>query len=342
MNSADTTIEEVLFDSLSIGILLFDGQGDLVKTNACATEFLSRVCPETIILSLGDFNKAFNASETKPAGAVEKFEVNVDNMFFAITISAASVQGNVFTIIQMRDISGEKKQIGLVHRQTSDLLWKIRSRITPVQNALTLLIDYGVDIETSTELVRNSQFEIGELERNLDNFRDLSLIMAGALEQSLMVEKTGLHSIVETAIAHTKVFRNFIGKKCSIINATDKDILICADKQRTSRIVESLLFNAIIYSGESVTIQISANRHDDELTVEVKDDGFGIPDGDQPNIFSYSFRGKNSTRTDYCGMGCELFIARQVLAHMNASLSFSSRENEGTTFTVHFHQKAKP
>ena len=120
----------------------------------------------------------------------------------------------------------------------------------------------------------------------------------------------------------------------------DKKFHVKADKQRITRIIESLVLNAIIYSGESVTVAVSASEREDDLCLEIKDNGFGISDADQPGIFSYGFRGKNALKTDYCGMGCELYVARRILAHANASLSFTSKENEGATFEICFQKKA--
>jgi signal transduction histidine kinase len=340
MHSEDPSVEDILLDSLALGILLFDGHDDLIKTNKCAAQFLSRACPEEIILTLSDFKKAFNLSQTGQTGAVEKFETIVNGVFFEIIFSAAHVPENLCTLIQMRNISGEKKQIATVHKQTSDLLWKIRSRITPVQNALTLLTDYGMEAAETAELLKNSQFEIGELEGYLDTFRDMSLIVAGALDQSLVIEKIDLYKAVDTAISNIAFFRNYIGKNCSITNSVDKKLRIMGDKQRTTRIIESLVLNAIIYSGESVTVAVSASEREDGLCLEIKDNGFGISDADQPGIFSYGFRGKNALKTDYCGMGCELYVARRILSHANASLSFTSKENEGATFEICFKKKA--
>ena len=81
-----------------------------------------------------------------------------------------------------------------------------------MQNALTLLTDYGMDATDGAELLKSSQFEIGELERYLDNFRDLSLIVAGTLEESLVMEPIGLCKAVESAISNTAFFKKYVEK----------------------------------------------------------------------------------------------------------------------------------
>lgn len=340
MHSKDSGIDEVLWDSLAMGVLVFDAGEDLVKTNEYAAQFLSRACPQEMVLTLSDFKKAFNLQAAGQTNSVEKLETVVNTVFFAITISIISAREGTFTLIQMRDISGEKKQIATVHKQTSDLLWKIRSRITPVQNALTLLTDYGMDATDGAELLKSSQFEIGELERYLDNFRDLLLIVGGMLEKSLIMEKIEIRQMADKAISNTMLFKNYVGKKCSITNAIEGSYHVLGDKQRTTRILESLVLNAIIYSGESVTIVISASERNGEICLEVKDNGFGISEQDQPNISAYGFRGKNAAKTDYSGMGCELYVAKRILAHAAASLSFTSKENEGAAFEICFQKKA--
>jgi signal transduction histidine kinase len=269
---------------------------------------------------------------------VERDEIHKNGLSVSVVKHDIPIENNKTTLIQIGDITGQKNQIATVYKQASDLLWKIRSRITPLQNALSLLTDYNdsLDEETTVELLKNSRFEIWQLERYMDTFRDMSLISANYLKQSLVTERLELDLLLDEALKNIKVFRIYAGIECTIQHSTRNKFYIYGDKMRITRIIESILLNAMIYSQKTAKIVIEALRETDTVILRISDNGIGIPEADQTNIFNYGFRGENASKTEYNGMGCELFIARQVMLYNKGTVSFQSRENQGSTFELQF------
>jgi signal transduction histidine kinase len=64
----------------------------------------------------------------------------------------------------------------------------------------------------------------------------------------------------------------------------------------------------------------------------VKDEGMGIPEEDQSNLFNRFFRAKNVTNKQGTGLGLNI-IARYVEL-LNGNITFESRLEQGTTFTI--------
>ena len=62
----------------------------------------------------------------------------------------------------------------------------------------------------------------------------------------------------------------------------------------------------------------------------MKDNGIGIPENDQKNIFKRYFRAENALLTQGTGIG--LNIVKHHLENLKGSISFSSKEGEGSTF----------
>ncbi|MBT8204402.1 MAG: sensor histidine kinase, partial [Eudoraea sp.] len=81
-----------------------------------------------------------------------------------------------------------------------------------------------------------------------------------------------------------------------------------------------------------IDIQVTAG--DDMLVIKVMDEGIGIPEKDQRFIFERYFRAENVLLTQGTGIG--LNIVKSHVDNLGGSISFSSRENEGTTFTLVF------
>ncbi|WP_256089128.1 ATP-binding protein, partial [Staphylococcus aureus] len=67
----------------------------------------------------------------------------------------------------------------------------------------------------------------------------------------------------------------------------------------------------------------------------VKDNGFGISEGDLPKIFDKVYSWYNGHRqSNSTGIG--LFIVKQISNHTYHPVSVVSKQNEGTTFTIQF------
>jgi len=110
------------------------------------------------------------------------------------------------------------------------------------------------------------------------------------------------------------------------------DLSLYQDEKTIQLILSNLLHNAIKYSPEDSVIDIQIKQDEKFTTATIKDNGIGIPKADQKNIFERYFRAQNVINTQGTGIG--LNIAKDHLENLGGSISFISKENEGTTFTV--------
>ena len=105
--------------------------------------------------------------------------------------------------------------------------------------------------------------------------------------------------------------------------------------QRLRQVLTNLLNNAIKFSPAGSTVTLHSWEAEDELWLEVSDEGIGIPPEDQPNIFEDFFRARNVG--DVSGAGLGLSIARKIVdAHQGRIWLESPYEKgkPGTRFTV--------
>ena len=121
----------------------------------------------------------------------------------------------------------------------------------------------------------------------------------------------------------------------SVFPATDPNdpVTLSLDVERMRWVVRNLLDNASNYTPEGGTITLTAESGADGVTVQVADTGVGIPPEEQDNIFNKFYRASNAVRVKSNGNGLGLFIAKSIVEHHGGTLTFTSREGEGTTFT---------
>ncbi len=111
-----------------------------------------------------------------------------------------------------------------------------------------------------------------------------------------------------------------------------EDIIIRQDEKIVTLVLTNLLYNAVKYSREDTVIELLVEFIENDIIFKVIDQGIGIPEKDQKHIFERYFRAENAVLNSGTGIG--LHIVKGHLENLKGSISFKSKENEGSTFTV--------
>lgn len=108
------------------------------------------------------------------------------------------------------------------------------------------------------------------------------------------------------------------------------------DPQLFRIVMQNLIANAIDYARPQGRVVVVATRTPSGVQISVSDDGCGIPIEFQPHIFTKFFRADNAKTIKPDGNGLGLYITKSIVVAMRGTISFVSKENEGSTFTVTF------
>lgn len=111
-------------------------------------------------------------------------------------------------------------------------------------------------------------------------------------------------------------------------------IYIIGDDLRLEQVLQNLLQNAVKYSPNGGTIDVSLTQHHDWVRLVVRDQGMGIPAEALPNIFRRFYRAANAERRNDGGMGVGLYVAQQIVELHGGHIDVESVEGRGSTFTV--------
>ncbi|MCK5222803.1 MAG: hypothetical protein KAR14_14545, partial [Candidatus Aminicenantes bacterium] len=114
-----------------------------------------------------------------------------------------------------------------------------------------------------------------------------------------------------------------------------KELRIDTDEEKLNSILQNLLTNAITFtpSGGQVTLAL---RHlsSKEFIIEVKDNGIGIPEGQQEQVFERFYRADNAIIANTEGTGLGLYVSKLIVESSGGKIWFISEKNKGTTFYV--------
>jgi signal transduction histidine kinase len=119
------------------------------------------------------------------------------------------------------------------------------------------------------------------------------------------------------------------------LQVSDPIAQVNLDIKLMHHILLNLLGNSVKYSPDGGLICLQADLTEQVVTFKVKDQGIGIPAKDQDKIFQVFHRCSNVSNIKGTGLG--LAIAKKSVEVHGGSISFTSTEGVGTTFTVQIY-----
>lgn len=211
---------------------------------------------------------------------------------------------------------------------------EFRTPLGSVQLSASLINKYAEkqDIEgvyKHTSKIRNS---VDLLTNILNDFLSLDRLEGGVIEphlKSFNIVKFS-EEIIEEMQSMTKQNQNIVYQH------TGNSGTVYLDPHLLKNAVINLISNAIKYSGENTFIEFNTYVSVNLCVIEVKDDGIGIPEADQKHLLEPFFRANNTGKIPGTGLG--LNIVKQYAHLMNGEITWRSKLNEGTTFTLVFKQ----
>ena len=163
------------------------------------------------------------------------------------------------------------------------------------------------------------------------------LLLLARLDQSPEIEREPvnlnelIHSASESARASSPEHQ------ISMI-LPDEELFILGDRNRIFQVVANLLENARNHTPAGSSIQVSLTESEDEIKIEVADNGPGIDKHDLERIFERFYRADSSrTRTRKSeGSGLGLSIVKAVMQAHGGDVTVDSTMGVGSSFTLHF------
>lgn len=221
----------------------------------------------------------------------------------------------------------KEKKISTEKNKTKDLIADISHQTkTPITN-LSLYISLLED-DPKDEYIEIIKYELNKLEFLIQN-----LVKSSRLESdiiSLQKHQANLKDIVEDVLREFKVI---LDEKCIRINLKGEDLIFNLDERWLKEAIHNLVDNAIKYSPNGYTINISIYKSYLNYNLDIENECKDLSEDTLPKIFERFYRGKNSVSKD--GLGLGLFIAREIIEKHGGNIRASLDENR-IKFSVDF------
>jgi two-component system, OmpR family, sensor histidine kinase YxdK len=173
--------------------------------------------------------------------------------------------------------------------------------------------------------------EADRLEKGLETV--LYAARLEAFQRDFRVEPVSLLHMVETAVHENK--RLFIRNHIYPEVLVEGELKVESDAKWLIFAINQLLTNAIKYSGRNQKVTLSARQSGQQVMLEVRDHGVGIPKQDLKRVTEPFYTGENGrTHRESTGMG--LYLVQEFCRHLGHTLELDSQVGEGTTARLIF------
>lgn len=232
---------------------------------------------------------------------------------------------------EMSDRLKVAKQIDLVKNEFVFVISnKLRQPILSLQNYLDSAFKAKNQTWTPdfTELLTKTRENSQRLARLVNDLTDLSRIENQKL--SLDLQPIELNGLIGSTLSD---FSMSASEKSVALkySPNQENVTVLADSSRLHEILANLVDNAIKYSPENTTIEISFTKTDGYAQISVSDHGYGIPDEAKQHLFEKFYR-VNRSATEAKGTGLGLFVTKELVERQGGKIWFESQVGKGTTF----------
>ncbi|MCE9669140.1 PAS domain S-box protein [Myxococcus stipitatus] len=207
---------------------------------------------------------------------------------------------------------------------------ELKTPLTPLSLRLAALerkLERGEHVDPATlHLARQHLLRITSL---INDLLDASRIEAGRL--ALHREATRLDQLVEDVVQAMEAQR---GNHVLRYDPPAHSIQVFADPYRLEQVINNLVDNALKYSPDGGTIDVTLEADGETALLSVKDPGIGIPEEQQKQLFDRYFRAHNVSSRSYGGLGLGLYISRDIVERHGGRIWVESEVGHGSTFHV--------
>ncbi|HOP12631.1 ATP-binding protein [Lentimicrobium sp.] len=209
---------------------------------------------------------------------------------------------------------------------------ELKTPIFNIQGYVLTLLDGGLeDPSINKEYLLRTEKSINRMIAIVEDLETISQLESSELQLNL--KKTDI-------LALTREVMEFLEIKARKRNNTvyfggnyEKPVYILADKERLRQVLINLIDNSIKYGNqEDGSTKISFFDMDENILVEVTDNGNGINEADLPRIFERFYRTDKGRSREQGGSGLGLAIVKHIIEAHDQTIHVRSTQGVGTTF----------
>jgi heavy metal sensor kinase len=217
---------------------------------------------------------------------------------------------------------------------TADASHELKTPLTVMKGEVEVALR-GADVsEDLKEVLHSNLEEIDRMNHIINNL--LALAKADAVKDKSIGEFVSFAKVVSERFATIK--RTATARGIRLELTRNDQVSVLADPIRLGQVVSNLIDNAIKYTSEGGSVEVSLEEDGSSAILKVTDTGVGIAEKDIPYVFDRFYRtDKARTRAPGAeggGVGLGLSICKEIVNSFYGNIEVTSELNVGSTFIV--------
>jgi two-component system NtrC family sensor kinase len=321
---------ETILTKVDEGVIVVDPYGRILLVNRAARaafhlngQKLAGKRVQEVILHPGLLEILTEENRTKPA----QVEIQLDD---GRTLNTQLTPiPEVGLAATMQDITYLKELDRIKSDFVNTVSHDLRSPLTAILGYVELIDRVGTVNEQQKEFIHRVEVSVTNITALIDDLLDLGRIEAGFDARKEVVP---FEPIVQYTVESLKSRAEEKSQEITL-DLPESSHQLLGNPVRLRQMVNNLVGNAIKYTQVGGKIMVQVQTEQDQLILQVSDNGPGIPPADQAYIFDKFYRASNID-VETPGTGLGLAIVKSIIENHQGRIWVDSKANQGTTFTI--------
>jgi PAS domain S-box-containing protein len=253
-------------------------------------------------------------------------DIGDDELWLSI-IGVSLAEGTVYAF---RDVTRERRLEELRSDFVATISHELRTPLASLHGAALTLREHGDGLDSWTQHELLDMIAVQS--RRLADLVE-EILVTGQLDSGSLRVVSEPFDPEELVLSVASATRLRVGEETTIdVSVTAGLPKVKGDAERTRQVLTNLLDNAIKYSPTGGRIDLAVETEGERVRFLVRDEGLGIPLGEQERIFDKFYRLDPNQRRGIGGSGLGLYICRELVRSMNGRIWVQSDPGEGAVF----------
>lgn len=242
------------------------------------------------------------------------------------------VEGEVYEWAQAKneEVEALRKQEKFRREFIGNISHELKTPVFNIQGYILTLLDGGLEDSTiNREYLKRTEKSVDRMIAIITDLETISKLESG--EQKLDLNRFDIHSLAHDALELYEMAANEKNIQLTINSSTDRPMQVKADREKIREVMNNLIENSIKYGKNGGKTKISFFDMDEQVLIEVTDDGIGIEEDDLPRVFERFYRTNRGRFADQAGSGLGLAIVKHIVEAHGQSINVRSTIGIGTT-----------
>ncbi len=209
---------------------------------------------------------------------------------------------------------------------------ELKTPIFSIQGYLLTLLEGGIfDKKINVDYLQRANKSVDRMIALIEDLDVISKLESGVI--AMVFERINIVDLTQEVLNSLVLNAKEKNIRLSIQNTINKPVFVMADSEKINQVLVNLIVNSIKYGKENGETKIKFYDMDENILIEVADDGQGIEEKHHKRLFERFYRTDRGRARDSGGTGLGLAIVKHIIEAHHQTINLRSTVDVGSTFS---------